>query len=196
MKNKSFNPPTKSRLRKVIKTETDKQQKHTWQSCREICNAIIVSSESVPSWHWLALMVSCVPLWFLCHSVSPQRANIKAEHKTLEEELFWKKERTHPYEFMDYVSTKAREETVCRLWRSRVGKNSANGAAAPPSLAAPLQKVSIASLILDFVSAFKISEQFQPFNMWSNYSKVFSFVFKCMTNWCSLVLSLYAILSL
>lgn len=89
-----------------------------------------------------------------------QLIDIKAVHKSTEERVVPEKRRgrkkartlSPPYapppasaaaaaELMDYVSTEARG-----LWRKEfVGKNRADGAAAPPSLAAPLQEVSMSS---------------------------------------------------
>lgn len=79
----------------------------------------------------------------------------KQNIKTQEEDLFQAKsentslnvpERLFPRQPRSLLwttcSTKAGAETACRLWRSRAGKSSANGAAAaPPSLAAPLRQV-------------------------------------------------------
>lgn len=83
-----------------------------------------------------------------------QLAEIKAEHKNAGGRLVPGKKREHvperlfpgqpPSLLWTTCSMKAGAETACRLWRSRAGKSSANGAAAaaPPSLAAPLRQVS------------------------------------------------------
>lgn len=77
-----------------------------------------------------------------------QLSDTKAEHKNPGGRTLPETSARAP-ELMDCISTKAGEDTVCRLWGHRVGRISANGASAPPFLATPHQNVSMYSVVLE-----------------------------------------------
>lgn len=182
---------------------------------RKISNGFTDSSENVTS--WLTLMVGCDPLWFFCHLFL---------HRELIWNQWWhlidiQPEKTPPTElrvaldksgnpplhstscisfpeFMDCMSTRAGEDTAGRLWRNRVGKKSANGAAAPPSLAAPLQKVSLMfffpPLILDLDNGLVYLSAYTFCKMYYCIIKVFFSAFELVTDWCTPVYVLLCVL--